>query len=347
MVMKCFRPDRLTIAMREFTKSVLKTSSQGSLNLASIVTNDTETIEPVLFCATRGYDASSHIEKFASQEHKELISVALGSPESIIQATNAIMTAHKKCCWLILKNVHLVSYWIPQLEKKLQSLKAVNGFKVFITLEMKDDIPTNLILMSRVLIFEPPSGVKSNLSQLLPSLRQYQTADTPAEFSRLAVIICWLHAVIQERLYYKPFGWTKAFEFNDADFHSSLQVVKTWLTQCAQGRSNILPSKIPWKAIKQLLKETIYGGKVDNEVDYMTLEALIDKYLHPSVFERGFELVSEKDNHPAITLPDTVGKDVYEKWLASLPSSQSPHWLGIPDESERIIMSHTGKSLSS
>lgn len=34
-----------------------------------------------------------------------------------------------------------------------------------------------------------------------------------------------------------------------------------------QGRTNLPPEKVPWDAIKTLLSQCIYGGKIDNEFD--------------------------------------------------------------------------------
>jgi dynein heavy chain 1 len=32
-------------------------------------------------------------------------------------------------------------------------------------------------------------------------------------------------------------------------------------------RTNIPPEKLPWDAMRSILKENIYGGKVDNDYD--------------------------------------------------------------------------------
>lgn len=37
--------------------------------------------------------------------------------------------------------------------------------------------------------------------------------------------------------------------------------------QLFQGRTNLPPEKVPWDAIKTLLSQCIYGGKIDNEFD--------------------------------------------------------------------------------
>src|SRR5688500_13978074 len=39
----------------------------------------------------------------------------------------------------------------------------------------------------------------------------------PAERSRLYFLICWFHALVQERLRYRPLGWAHSYEFSDAD----------------------------------------------------------------------------------------------------------------------------------
>ena len=43
-------------------------------------------------------------------------------------------------------------------------------------------------------------------------------AQSPAERSHLYFILAWFHAIVQERLRYTPLGWTKKYEFSEADF---------------------------------------------------------------------------------------------------------------------------------
>ena len=39
----------------------------------------------------------------------------------------------------------------------------------------------------------------------------------PAERSRLYFLLAWCHATILERLQFAPVGWSKTYEFSDAD----------------------------------------------------------------------------------------------------------------------------------
>ena len=35
----------------------------------------------------------------------------------------------------------------------------------------------------------------------------------------------------------------------------------------SKGRSNLPPDKVPWTALKTLLSQCIYGGRIDNDFD--------------------------------------------------------------------------------
>lgn len=41
----------------------------------------------------------------------------------------------------------------------------------------------------------------------------------------------------------------------------------TWLSIFVQGRSNLPPDKIPWSALRTLVSQCIYGGRIDNDFD--------------------------------------------------------------------------------
>ena len=44
-----------------------------------------------------------------------------------------------------------------------------------------------------------------------------------------------------------------------------------------QGRSNLPPEKVPWDALKALLRMSIYGGRIDNDFDQRLMDSFIDK----------------------------------------------------------------------
>jgi hypothetical protein len=42
-----------------------------------------------------------------------------------------------------------------------------------------------------------------------------------------------------------------------------------------QGRTNISPDKVPWDALRTLLTQAIYGGRIDNEFDQVKIYFLL------------------------------------------------------------------------
>ncbi|CAF4386700.1 unnamed protein product, partial [Adineta steineri] len=70
-----------------------------------------------------------------------------------------------------------------------------------------------------------PPGLKKNL------LRTFENW-TPDEFSKGSVarsqtlfVLAWFHAIIQERRKYIPQGWTKFYEFSQADLRAGYEII--------------------------------------------------------------------------------------------------------------------------
>ena len=136
---------------------------------------------PVLMCSVLGFDASDRVQDLASQCNKPITSIAIGSEEGFSQAEKSINTAIKsgrwvcrfECFkqpkslyltinpnrWVLLKNVHLAPTWLTSLEKKLHSIQAHSGFRLFLTCEITPKLPVNLLRAGRIFTFEPPPGI--------------------------------------------------------------------------------------------------------------------------------------------------------------------------------------------
>lgn len=52
-----------------------------------------------------------------------------------------------------------------------------------------------------------------------------------------------------------------------ANFFKNIIIHRRCICNYFQGRTNLPPEKVPWDAIKTLLSQCIYGGKIDNEFD--------------------------------------------------------------------------------
>ncbi|KAJ3135949.1 hypothetical protein HK100_002228 [Physocladia obscura] len=351
IVLKLFRPDRLVASASSLIEAAFGTSMHQELNLHALVIEEGSFSTPIAFCSVPGYDASNRVENFAHESSVRLVAVAMGSQEGFSLAESAISTASRDGTWVLLKNVHLAPTWLGQLEKKLHSLKAHESFRLFLTTETNPQVPVNLIRLSRTVMFEPPPGIKANLQETLSGISRTRISKGPAERVRIYFLIAWLHAIVQERLRYAPLGWTKIYEFNDSDYEMCLLIVDNWIDDVAAGRSNIAPEKIPWSAIKTLIKETVYGGKIDNSHDQALLDSFVNYLFRPACYDVKFALVSaaattaDGEKGSALLIPDETKMDRILDWVSHLPDQQPPTWLGLPANAEKVLMALKGKEM--
>jgi dynein heavy chain 1 len=233
------------------------------IDMNFVVEKESSAKSPILLCSAPGFDASFKVENLAKEQNKKLASVAIGSAEGFEQADKAINQGCKSGQWVLLKNVHLAPQWLSQLEKKIYGLSNINeSFRLFLAMEFNPKVPSTLIRQSYKLVFEPPDGIKASLQRTYKTVLNSQRTDrAPVERSKLHFLLAWLHSVILERLRYTPIGWTKTYEFNEADQRCSLDLIDEFVDNIGE-RTNIPPEKLPWDALKTILCQNLYGGKV-------------------------------------------------------------------------------------
>lgn len=65
--------------------------------------------------------------------------------------------------WLCLKNLHLVTAWLPTLEKELNSLQPHDKFRLWLTAEVHLKFPTILLQSSLKITYEVSKGTAHTL----------------------------------------------------------------------------------------------------------------------------------------------------------------------------------------
>ena len=339
MIVKCLRPDRLLQSAAIFVRNVFQTdlSAVSSYDLGAIVNNEILPATPLALVSVTGYDASYRVENLVKNTGARFTSVAMGSQEGFTLADQAIANAARQGSWVLLKNVHLAPSWLGQLEKKLQTLGPHPNFRLFLTMETNPSIPVNILRQSRIIMNEPPPGIKANLQDSLNSIPANRLAQGPAEKVRLYFLLAWFHAVVQERLRYVPLGWSKIYDFNDSDMASAFNTIDTWLSSAAKGRANVNPASIPWDAVRTLIKQSVYGGRVDSDFDQRILDAFVDGLFTPAAYNVDFELVSSMSGIQPLVVPDGTKMEHFLAWVQNLPDKQPPAWLNLPPSAERVI----------
>lgn len=217
LLVKICRMDRFVPTAERFIEAVFgRELFEGGADLKDIVDQVTAT-RPIALSSSPGFDASYKVDALVEATRATCANIAMGSNEGLESADKAISNAAAVGNWVLVKNVHLAPAWLQSLEKRLDSLKPHKEFRLFLSMESSPKIPVNLIRASRVLMYEQPAGVRANMKDSLSSLN-VRASKPPVEKARVYLLLCFLHAVVQERLRYAPsLGWKGFWEFNDSD----------------------------------------------------------------------------------------------------------------------------------
>jgi dynein heavy chain 1 len=332
--------DRFLTALFDATEDLQRLGMPAFLSTAHLydiqaVLPELDGGTPLLLLSTPGYDASHKVEIIAREQRIRLKAIAMGSGEAIDEASVALHSAMQAGTWVLLKNVHLCPAYLDDLEKRVHTARLEGSshanFRLVLASETTNKLPRSLVHGSRILTFEPPPGIKSSLTRTFASAAA-TLPQHPAETSRLTFVAAWLHAVIVERTRYVPLGWSKRYEFSEADFHRTASTVSAWLQQAAAGRHNIAPTDIPWTAIRSLVRDTVYGGKIDNPCDLELIDSLTTTYLCPAVFSPSFKFEGNSLTCEHFTKEDLVG------WISQLPDVEPPEWLGLPASATTMVL---------
>ncbi|KKY18692.1 putative dynein heavy chain [Phaeomoniella chlamydospora] len=326
LLLKMCRMDRFIPAAETFVTSVFGSEFfETAVDLDEIV-NQVHARTPIALTSNPGFDASYKVDALVERMNATCANIAMGSNESLAAADKAISNA-------------------AAAEKRIGGLRPHSDFRLFLSMETSPKIPVNLIRASRILMNEQPAGVRANMKDSLSVLRS-RAAKEPVEKGRLYLLLCFLHAVVQERLRYAPaLGWKGFWEFNDSDYECCAFILDTWVEAVSQGRSNIPPLKLPWDLIRNLITE-MYGGKIDNEGDFKKLSALVTDIFTPVSYEDDHKLVDgSQQGVEDLIVPGGTKIQDFTEWVNQLPEREPPAYLGLPSNAEKLLLVGQGREM--
>ncbi|XP_043928516.1 cytoplasmic dynein 2 heavy chain 1 isoform X1 [Protopterus annectens] len=330
LVIQAIRPDRLQSAMTLFASRALgmKELSPPPLNFKRLYKETLET-EPILIIISPGADPSQELQELASTEigRECYHEVAMGQG----QADLAVRTL-KDCArdgeWLCLKNLHLVTSWLPVLEKELNSLHPKSNFRLWLTAEIHPKFTPILLQSSLKITYEAPPGLKKNL------MRTYESW-SPEQINKNGLLprshslfcLAWFHAVCQERRNYIPQGWTKFYEFSLSDLRAGYEIIDGLF----EGTK-----EVHWEFVRGLLENAIYGGRIDNVFDLRVLKSYLEQFFNSKVIGRSPSESRKTIAFPScISMPNSCNILDYRSIIENLPEDDKPSFFGLPSNIER------------
>ena len=340
LILRCFRPDRVYNAVKLFIiKEVGDRYVQPpTLNYENVFKQSAAEI-PVIFVLSPGADPQSSIEKLADEKNftSKFKFLSLGQGQD--KAAEALMTAgSNRGHWVLLQNCHLLSSWLPRLSAFLEAQTNLhNDYRLWLTTNPTNKFPLGILQRSLKVVTEPPDGLKLNMRSSYAAITEsvLNSCDHPA-YRPLMYVLSFYHAVVQERRKYGKIGWNVRYDFNDSDIEISQQLLRLYLNKSyeySDGDARI----IPWGAIKYLIGDAMYGGRVTDDFDRRVLRTYLNEYMGDFLFDTFQTFYFSKVGFD-YTLPGKVGTKsevgVYRDMVETLPLINPPGIFGLHANAE-------------
>ena len=133
--------------------------------------------------------------------------------------------------WSLLQNTHLCLDFLNELLNTVLDTETVHEqFRLWLTTEVHDKYPINLLQASIKYTFEPPQGVKAGLKRTYTNTSQEQLDySNQPQWKPMQYAVAFLHTTVQERRKFGPLGWNIPYEYNQGDLNASTQYVMNML----------------------------------------------------------------------------------------------------------------------
>jgi len=283
---------------------------------------DSGPLTPLIFVLSPGVDPTANLLQLAQLKNQteKFHSVALGQGQSPV-ATKLIEDGIKEGNWVFLANCHLMTSWLPALDKIIED--TVNKqphvmYRLWLSSNPTPHFPLSILQRAIKMTTEPPKGLRANLNRLYNTITEesFMECKTTHKYPKLLFSLAYFHSVLLERRKFRTLGLNIPYDFNDTDFKVSDDLLKTYLDEYEDT---------PWDALKYLISEANYGGRVTDELDRRVLNSCLNQfYCEDALLVPNYPLSPLSFYY----IPDNGPLQSYKDYVQTLPVSDRPEAFG-------------------
>ena len=347
ILLRALRPDRLLSALTEFISNTMGKDyvSQKPFNMQATF-EETNNRTPIFFVLFAGVDPTPWVENLGKQmgislENKRFVNISMGQGQEAL-AELIVKKFANEGGWVMLQNCHLMSSWVPKLERLLEivSQDAHKDFRCFISAEPPPiaswkNMPESLMQSCIKVANEAPTDIKSNLIRSWDNFSQ-QTIDScrkPNEMKACLFSLCWFHAVVCGRRRFGQQGWSRKYSFNTGDLVICSNVLRSYLDA---------NDTVPWDDLRYIFGEIMYGGHITDAWDRRTCNAYLQVFQHRGLFE-GSELAPGFKS----PMPNEMNYNDYITYAETSMPPESPPLFGLHPNTEIGYLTNSADNLLS
>merc|ERR1711966_410593 len=218
--------------------------------------------------------------------------------------------------------------WLPKLERALeiQAESAHENFRVFLTAEPHAfphtrNIPPGTLEAAIKIINMPPSSLKANMRRAFAQFTgaTYDACTKHSEVRGMIFSLSMFHACLVGRHKFGSQGWSRSYGFNFGDLTISGNVIGNYLNN---------NEFVPWKDVKYIIAEVMYGGHITDRWDRRVAVSYMDEMMRAECFT-GMELI------PGFKAPKVDEEfDFYRDYIEETFPVEPPVLFGLHNNAE-------------
>jgi dynein heavy chain len=294
----------------------------------------------LIFILSPGVDPTNSLMALAEQLHKKVDNCALGQGQAPIAET-MLQNGLEQGNWVFLANCHLMLSWATNLEKWIDTIVSnphVNShFRLWLSSDPNPKFPISILQKGIKMTTEPPRGLKANLIRLYNTITpdKFIRCKQNKKYKRLLFCLCWFHSLLLERRKFNNLGWNISYDFNESDFAISEDVLAIYLDEYEET---------PWDALKYLVAQANYGGRVTDDWDRRLIMVYINQFFTEEILFQENVLLSDSDLY---FVPDDGDLHSYTDYIRQLPLEDPPIAFGQHPNAQIASQIDEGKELLS
>ncbi|ESO03023.1 hypothetical protein HELRODRAFT_80768, partial [Helobdella robusta] len=353
LLVRCWCPDRTIPMAKLYISEVMgKQFAEGVVLDMEAMWNESDNQTPMICFLSMGSDPTENIERLAKSKGISKITISMGQGQEV-HARRLVGQSMSEGSWVLLHNCHLGLDYLDELLDTLTTNNQIHEtFRCWITTDVHPRFPINLLQMSIKFTAEPPQatilkfslataifsnnfqGVKANLKRTYGLLSQDQLdVISMPQWKPLLYAIAFLHTTVQERRKFGPIGWNIPYEFNQADFTSTIQFIQNHLDDIDPKRG------VSWATVCYMIGEVQYGSRVTDDYDKRLLNTYAKIWFHEDMFSENFEF------HSGYKIPKCKTLDDYKAFIDLLPMVDSPETFGLHPNADITYQTNTANSM--
>ena len=243
ILLRVIRPDRLMCSLKEFVKNAMGQEyvTQDPFDMKSTYL-ETCRKTPVFFVLFPGVDPTPWVQSLGNElgmtlANGRFVSISMGQGQE--EPAETILRQYAKDGgFVLLQNCHLMSNWVPKLERLLELITedAHPDFRCFLSAEPPQiptmrNMPDGLMQRCIKVANEIPSDIRSNLMRAWKTFDQsiFDASHRPSEMKACLFSLCWMHSVLLGRKRFGSQGWSKNYSFSNGDLQICSNILADYL----------------------------------------------------------------------------------------------------------------------